>query len=276
MKAGVAQTAGVKGLAKIASEHHYNGNPSSVADLMRKSSVAGQIGQFKPEVAAAQAAGLEYEFGETGSIGGHGAAGVSNVAGAAIWAVDYVFQALSIGAKRIYFHNGVCYRYNMFQPISNCNDGSPFTEPHIMPMYHVLLILAEAVSFSGAVKVAELDTGSADVSAYGVWAANNSTLLRVVIVNSAAWYSTSSAPRSTYKYALENFPAIHASANGTKPWVRRLSIPGVEHSSGINWAGQSFETPSGAPNGSRVDEPFSGSSIAGWQSEVVVVYFSED
>ncbi|KZO89617.1 glycoside hydrolase family 79 protein [Calocera viscosa TUFC12733] len=272
LAAGVAQGAGVKGLAKIASLHHYNGNPSRVSDLMRKSAVSSQVGQFAPEISAAQKAGLQFEFGETGSVGGHGAPGVSNVAGSVIWAVDYVFQALSIGIKRVYFHNGVCYRYNMFQPIAGCNDGSSTSAPHIMPMYHVLLLLAEAVAYPGAVQVAELETGNGDVSAYGVWAANNGTLLRTVIVNSAAYYSNSSAPRSTYAYTLPNLPMPQG---GGRPWLRRLAIPGVERNSGVTWAGQSFETESGVPSGTRVDETLVQDTFEGRESEVVVLYMRE-
>ncbi|KZT57334.1 glycoside hydrolase family 79 protein [Calocera cornea HHB12733] len=286
LAAGVAQGEGVKGLAKVASLHHYNGNPAKVSDLMRKSSVSSQVGQFTGEIAAAQRAGLQFEFGETGSIGGHGAPGVSNVAGSVIWAVDYVFQALAIGIKRVYFHNGVCYRYNMFQPIGGCADGSPpalSPRPHIMPMYHVLLVLAEAVAYKAPVKVAELQVASGDVSAYGVWAADTGALLRVVIVNSAAYYvdaSTTTTPRGSYCYELSNLPSPANSTNSTTaastPFVRRLSLPGVERPSGLTWAGQSFEGPSGKAEGTRVDEPLApDGSVQGWESEVVVVYFRE-
>jgi hypothetical protein len=40
-------------------------------------------------------------------------AGVSNTAGAAIWALDYALQAATHGIHRVYFHEGIGFRYNL-------------------------------------------------------------------------------------------------------------------------------------------------------------------
>ena len=57
---------------------------------------------------------------ETGSIACHGAPGVSNTAGAALWVVDYTLQAATLGITELYFHEGVGYKYNFvsFQLLS--------------------------------------------------------------------------------------------------------------------------------------------------------------
>lgn len=49
---------------------------------------------------------------ETNSIACHGAPGVSNTAGAALWVVDYALQAATLGISEAYFHEGVGYKYN--------------------------------------------------------------------------------------------------------------------------------------------------------------------
>ena len=46
-------------------------------------------------------------YRETNSIACHGAPGVSNTAGAALWAIDYTLQAATLGMIEVYFHEGV-------------------------------------------------------------------------------------------------------------------------------------------------------------------------
>ena len=43
---------------------------------------------------------------------GHGAVNVSNVAGTALWALDYSLFASTQGIERIHYHQGVGYKYN--------------------------------------------------------------------------------------------------------------------------------------------------------------------
>ena len=49
---------------------------------------------------------------ETNSIACHGAPGVSNTAGAALWVIDYTLQAATLGMSEVYFHEGVGFKYN--------------------------------------------------------------------------------------------------------------------------------------------------------------------
>ena len=49
---------------------------------------------------------------ETNSIACHGAPGVSNTAGAALWTIDYTLQAATLGIKELFFHEGVGFKYN--------------------------------------------------------------------------------------------------------------------------------------------------------------------
>ncbi|THU76556.1 hypothetical protein K435DRAFT_879050 [Dendrothele bispora CBS 962.96] len=69
---------------------------------------------FLPDISAVRSQGLDYVLGETNSYACHGAPGVSNVAGAALWALDYALFAKSgLGATRVFFHEGVGYKYNL-------------------------------------------------------------------------------------------------------------------------------------------------------------------
>lgn len=42
----------------------------------------------------------------------HQFVGVSNTAGAALWALDYSLYATQVGISRLHFHEGVGYKYN--------------------------------------------------------------------------------------------------------------------------------------------------------------------
>lgn len=97
---------------------------------MAKDAIRGNISQFDGDISASVSRGLTYIFGETNSYSGHGApgtvltffrgvctvmvpAGVSNAAGAAIWALDYALQAATHGIRRVYFHEGIGFSYNL-------------------------------------------------------------------------------------------------------------------------------------------------------------------
>ena len=52
------------------------------------------------------------------NIACHGAPGVTNMAGAALWAIDYTLQATTLGIAEFYFHEGVGYKYNYVRLLS--------------------------------------------------------------------------------------------------------------------------------------------------------------
>ena len=79
---------------------------------MSKASIRGNLTEFADDIAAVQQKGLTYVLGETNSFSCHGAPGVSNTAGAALWGLDYVLLAGQLGMTRVYFHQGIGYKYN--------------------------------------------------------------------------------------------------------------------------------------------------------------------
>lgn len=79
---------------------------------MSKSSIRSNLSAFDPDITAVQQAGLDYILGETNSYSCHGAPNVSNVAGAALWGLDYALYASQIGISRLQFHQGIGFKYN--------------------------------------------------------------------------------------------------------------------------------------------------------------------
>ena len=79
---------------------------------MSKTNIRGNLTSFSADIAAVKQKGLTYVLGETNSISCHGAPGVSNTAGAALWGLDYALFAGQLGITRLYFHQGIGYKYN--------------------------------------------------------------------------------------------------------------------------------------------------------------------
>lgn len=100
------------------SVHHYSGsfcqgNGGLLQDLMTKSTIRSNITLFATDLAATKAKGIDYILGETNSYACHGAPGVSNTAGAALWTLDYALFAGVQGINKVMFHQGVGYKYSM-------------------------------------------------------------------------------------------------------------------------------------------------------------------
>jgi len=88
-------------------------NDGLLQDLMAKSTIRSNLTIFSPDITAVRNQGLDYVLGETNNCPLHGVPGVSNVAGAALWALDYALFARQIGITRVFFHQGIGYRYIM-------------------------------------------------------------------------------------------------------------------------------------------------------------------
>jgi hypothetical protein len=87
-------------------------------DLLSDHEVLWQnVSQYIPQVAAADAAGAPLVMGETNSASCSGKSGISDTLGAALWGVDYVLTAASIGIQKVYFHLGARSEYSSFTPL---------------------------------------------------------------------------------------------------------------------------------------------------------------
>lgn len=209
----------------------------------------------------------------------HGATGVSDTAGIALWVVDYTLQASTLGIREAFFHQGVGYRYNFVRPLSYSSYSSPSTvyaraliapsqiqpvslnrsildnspldppvPPHVQPAYYAALVVNTLIGSTGASQIIELAVDDSDVSGYAAFEAG--VLVRAMFVNLHPWLTTSTGAR----------PSVHIDfvfSGGSKTGsasVRRLVIGHADDTANVTWAGQSFETSSGAPSGSVVKE----------------------
>ncbi|TDL29211.1 glycoside hydrolase family 79 protein [Rickenella mellea] len=237
------------------SQHHYSGSFCSgsgglLQDLMTKATIRSNVSIFASDVVATRAKGLDYILGETNSYSCHGAPGVSNVAGAALWALDYMLYSSQIGVSQVYFHQGVGYKYSFIQPATltrSILDGSTLSTPlapHLQPTYYAALVATEAIGTSGSTKAVELSINDPRIAGYAFF--ENGTLKRAVLINSEAFFTTTTTPRTSKVINLS------FSGSGSKPktmTVKRLAIKHADDDHGLTWGGQTFETNNALPSG---------------------------
>ncbi|KAL4954982.1 hypothetical protein BDW69DRAFT_183048 [Aspergillus filifer] len=99
-------------LARIHASHiqlNHHRLPTPLSGLRRH---GRSLRLYDDSVAGAQAAGLDFVLGRTGSKSGHGQAGVGNAAASVIRMVDYRLQAAVRGVRGLHFHQGVGYNYS--------------------------------------------------------------------------------------------------------------------------------------------------------------------
>ncbi|KAH0833145.1 glycoside hydrolase family 79 protein [Lanmaoa asiatica] len=250
------------------SQHQYSGSfctgsGAVLQDLMTKNYIRGNITAFEPDINATFAHGLEYILGETNRVCWSSNiinlfAGVSNTAGAALWALDYSLFATQVGISRLHFHEGIGYKYNFvsviedemtrpyvckykIQPVTlnySILDGSPITPlpPHIQPPYYAAIVAAEAIGSTGSAQVVEIPVNATDISGYAVFEYGN--LARAVFINSAA-YLPSGGVRTTTHINID-FSGSGLTVREMK--VKKLNITYANATSGITWGGQTYET----------------------------------
>ncbi|KAJ7475688.1 glycoside hydrolase family 79 protein [Mycena latifolia] len=243
------------------SQHHYSGsfcsgNGGLLQDLMTKSTIRSNLSSFTPDIQATQDqdGDLDYVLGETNSYSCHGAPGVSNTAGAALWTLDYALFASQLGISKVFFHEGIGYKYNLIQPAvltRSTLDGSTLSSPlapHVQPQYYAAIIAAEAIGDSGQAQAVELSINNTRASGFAFY--EGGALKRAVFINSLAFLA-----------GTTNRTSIHLdlsfSGSGTKPTsfsVKRLIIGHADDASGLTWGGQTYETTDARIGGTATSE----------------------
>lgn len=214
------QNATVKQYVKTYAHHNYPGG--SVTSLMSHRGISSNLHVFDADVAAALKENKPYIFGETNSVSGGGAAGVSPTFGAALWTMDYVLRASYSNISRTYFHHGTvgncqyCFwgRYSM---------GAPY-----YGAYAATALLAKATHLTA------LDDGNSNYAAYVSFAADGQPL-RALLYNSD--YFGGSGSRSSQSFQLQGL-------SGTSLKAKRLTADSamsrVDQGGKVSFGGQTF------------------------------------
>ncbi|KAI9152130.1 putative glycoside hydrolase family 79 protein [Paramyrothecium foliicola] len=223
------------------------------------------VSQYVPQVAAAREAGKPLVMGETNSISCSGRSGISDTFGAALWGVDYVLMAASIGFEKVYFHLGAHSEYSSFTPLSYEYKGENLTAG-VRAGFYGHYFIANAVAGNDNYSIAALPGANAsDFSGYGIYGSSNS-LQKLVFLDMAVWNTTEGRSNPSTISATD----ATSRSNGTRPirhvevnvpWaegssvnVLRLSGPGTNAKSDVSVSGTTFDMDSGDREGDEEEE----------------------
>ncbi|RSM04452.1 hypothetical protein CEP52_006788 [Fusarium oligoseptatum] len=268
--AGLLDDAGLKCKISQFSEHSYSGvfDPRRVVrpgELMDKISVRANFTTRTSQRSAVRASGLKYLLAETNSYANHGQPGLSNTVESALWAADWMLLAASSGVERVHFHQGKGFRYNAIQPTKDSEDGLNIAHPHILPSYYAMLIVNEVIGKSGHSYVAEIPTSNITLTAYGIW--EKQQLARVVVLNTQVYLGEGEKPSINV-----NLAGLDTDTPATLKLLR--SEKTTAHT-GLTWAGQSFETLSGSPEGDVKIEKVTGGRFNLPASSIALLTFGK-
>ncbi|KAI1475333.1 glycoside hydrolase family 79 protein [Daldinia eschscholtzii] len=250
------ENATVKGYIKTYAHHNYPGG--SVTSLMSHKSISSNLHKFDADVAAALKEGKPYVFGETNSVSGGGAAGVSPTFGAALWTMDYVLRASYSNISRTYFHHGTvgncqyCFwgRYSM---------GAPY-----YGAYAATALLAKASYLTA------LDDGNSNYAAY-VSFGSDGTPLRALLYNSD--YFSGSGSRTSQTFDLRG---LSGNSFKAKRLTAESAMSRVDQGGKVTFGGQTFTDGSCAIAGTESTESVAVSNgqttVTVKASEAVLVY----
>lgn len=83
----------------------------------------------------------------------------------------------------------------------------------------------------------------------GYAAFDNGKLARAVLINSNAWFTTSTGARPSVTLALSTLNTESSGAIPKKVQVRRLTIGFADDTAGVTFGGRTYETSDGLPSG---------------------------
>lgn len=166
----------------------------------------------------------QYVMGETNSLSGGGASGLSDVYGAALWVADYALWQATQNIQRVHFHQ---------------SSGSPYaawwpSPPTTCAPYYGNMVVAAAVGSSSSTTISWLDLGSDDgtLSAYELY--DDGELARIVILNMIE-YKTGSGTRPSQSFTLTVPSSV------TEASVERLTAAGADVKTDITFGGVSYD-----------------------------------
>jgi hypothetical protein len=234
---------------------HYTGvGPTIETSIFDRTNVLSRVWYHDYLGNETAKSGIPYVLGETNSISCQGAANISDVMAAAVWAVDYVLYLSSLRVERVHFHMGTRYAYSSWLPVS-FND----TAPQVFPIYYAALFNAHV--FAGGNKQTEVLVNGTDFGAYAVYGSGK--LESIVAVNLAMWNST--FDQQERPYTVLELPSGWESAK-----VSRLTSPGVEIATNITLGGQSVNE-KGVIVGNKLHEKAQGRRVLVGAGEAVLV-----
>mmetsp|Transcript_29308 Transcript_29308/g.32554 ORF Transcript_29308/g.32554 Transcript_29308/m.32554 type:complete len:489 (-) Transcript_29308:25-1491(-) len=204
-------------------ENHCNGNVATLEKLLEDASSVDQAAVQAPYIADAAKLGLPYYIGESNSVACGGQHNVSDILGAALWGVDFMFNLAKVNAAGINFHGGP---RSIYGPIDF--DFSDPNVPDVRPLYYAMWVFATTTSHNSVIVDSKV---TSDDSLVKVWTVKNQGKYQVIIIH-------------------KNYKGASASVSITPPGTKRTQDAmlkvlegkeGVYSKYGLTYASQTFD-----------------------------------
>jgi hypothetical protein len=175
---------------------------------------------------------LPFALTETHSLPAPGKAGITDVFGSALWALDFNLYAAASNVSRVHAHQTTNSRSASWQPVRTTAGGAPRT----LPLYYGQIASAAMVGQTvkhptNVVSIPSNDINSAIYSAYV-----HSQLARVMVINMAPSLTAESKNRAVSTYYFQT--PLQCQGNAT---VSRLTAAGHDATSEASWDGYAYE-----------------------------------
>ncbi|KAK6497028.1 hypothetical protein TWF481_002008 [Arthrobotrys musiformis] len=234
----------------------------TIAPLLEHNTISETLSNYIPQVAAAESVGAQFTIGETNTVSCVGRPGISDTFAAALWLVDYVLFAATIGIRRLYFHATTTGSYSPVIPIKYTLNSENYTAG-VLPLSYGAYFVSEILSFNDTLLVTQIEGGNdTDYSSYSIWDENNK-LRKIVFINLESYNSstggTNTAVPDTEVYSSkEARPSTQVTV--ATPWeagqelsLIRLQGPGSNSKSMVNVSGFTLSEKDGLVTSNLVD-----------------------
>ena len=228
---------------------YYNNNISTT--LLNHTDTVSHLSVFEPSLAYLQSSPntstIPFVLGEIGSalngvVNGNQVNDFSleGVLGSAIWTVDFLLYAASIGVSRVSMQQITGGGYDGWQPVEYNTALYGLEQPATLPPYYGYLFVADFIGPdpSSDLKISNIDLNSEQASAYAGYEGGN--LTKIALVNTEYWLSDWGIPRPTQTFTI-------AVPEGVSSVVvdKLLGPDGAGSKNNITWAGESYGFESG-------------------------------
>ncbi|EGX51790.1 hypothetical protein AOL_s00043g809 [Orbilia oligospora ATCC 24927] len=234
----------------------------TIAPLLEHNTLSDILSNYIPQVAAAESVGAQFAIGETNTVSCVGRPGISDTFAAALWLVDYVLFAATIGIRRVYFHATTTGSYSPVIPINYSLDSGNYSTG-VLPLSYGAYFISEVLSFNDTLLIMQIEGGNdTDYSSYSVWDETNK-LRKIVFINLQSHNSstggTNPATPDTEVYSSSG-PRPSTRVTVATPWepgqelsLIRLQAPGSNSKSQVNVSSFTFSEKDGSVTNNLVD-----------------------
>lgn len=240
--------------------------------LMELSNTESQFKYWTSEVDEALNSSLPYYLREMASAGPIGLPGISDTFGAAIWTLNFLCYAATVGVSSVQMHMTDDSYAAAWAPIEMYGEA-----PHVRPSYYAFAAMAMLIgSGNGTTQIAPITPSNIpsdytnNVRCYAAY--TNGALSAIVLINSQLSNASNPSPGSL-SFAL-NLGSTYKSQN---LYLSTLTADGADSQNGTIWQGISYEDSgtgkptilSSTPNTTQLDS--SGNAVVNVRDSQAVI-----